>query len=51
MAYTAARFAAAKGAHDAIVAACHKAMGDALLIEKTAQCRLAEYDAAQERTN
>ena len=46
----AARFAEAKNAHDAVVAACHKAMGDALLIEKTAQCRLAdEYDAAQER--
>jgi hypothetical protein len=47
---TAARFATAKGAHDTIIAACHKAMGDALLIEKTAQCGLAdEYDAAQER--
>ena len=46
----AARFAEAKNAHDAIVAACHKAMGDALIIQAAAQCRLAdEYDAAQER--
>jgi hypothetical protein len=46
----AARFAEAKNAHDAVIAACHEAMGDALLIEKTAQCRLAdEYDAAQEQ--
>jgi hypothetical protein len=46
----AARFAEAKNAHDAIVAACRKAMGDALIIQATAQCRLAdEYDAAQER--
>jgi hypothetical protein len=32
----AARFAEAKNAHDATVAACHKAMGDALIIEKAA---------------
>ena len=30
----AARFAEAKNAHDAIVAACHKAMGDALIIKQ-----------------
>ena len=47
---TAARLAVAKDAHDTIISACRKAMGDALLIEKTAQCRIAdEYDAAQER--
>lgn len=46
----AARFANIKNAHDAVLAACHKAMGDALEIEAQAQCRLAdEYDAAQER--
>jgi hypothetical protein len=39
-----------KGAHDEIVAASHRMMGDALLIITQAQCRLAdEYDAAQER--
>jgi hypothetical protein len=46
----AARLAKAKEAHDEIVAACRKAMADALVIEAQAQCRLAdEYDAAQER--
>jgi hypothetical protein len=43
----AARFAEAKNAHETVVTACRKAMGDGSLIEKTAQCRLAdEYDAA-----
>jgi len=47
---SAARFAKAKSAHDTIVAACHKAMADAFVIEAQAQCRLAdEYDAAQAR--
>lgn len=46
----AARLTEAKGAHDQIVAACRKAMADALMIETRAQCRLAEeYDVAQER--
>ncbi len=46
----AARLAEVKNAHDAVVAACHKAMGDALIIQAAAQCRLAdEDDAAQER--
>jgi hypothetical protein len=54
VAYTAAKMAArlakAKEAHDEIVAACRKAMADALVIEAQAQCRLAdEYDAAQEQ--
>jgi hypothetical protein len=45
-----ARIAKAKEAHDEIIAACHNAMRDALLIEARAQCRLAdEYDAAQAR--
>lgn len=54
VAYTAAKaaaqFARMKDAHDTVVAACRKVMGDALVIEARAQCRLAdEYDAAQER--
>jgi hypothetical protein len=54
VAYTAAKMAArlakAKQAHDEIIAACQKAMADALLIEERAQRRLAdEYDAAQAR--
>jgi hypothetical protein len=45
-----ARFYKIKEAHDEVVAACQRAMADALLIESQAQCRLAdEYDAAQER--
>jgi hypothetical protein len=54
VAYTAAKVAArlakVKDAHDTVLAACRKAMADALVIEAQAQCRLAEeYDAAQER--
>jgi hypothetical protein len=54
LAYTAAkecaRIAKAKQAHDEIIAACHKAQADALLIEARTKCRLAvEYDAAQGR--
>jgi len=50
MAKRTARIAKAKGAHDALVAAAHRAQGDALLIESRAKHRLAdEYDAAQER--
>jgi hypothetical protein len=46
----AARFAKLKDAHAEILAACHRAQADALIIEARAQCRLAdEYDAAQER--
>lgn len=46
----AARLSRAKGAHDALVAAAHRAQADALLIESNAKRRLAdEYDAAQER--
>lgn len=46
----AARLAQAKGAHDTLVAAAHRAQADALLIESNAKRRLAdEYDAAQER--
>lgn len=46
----AARVAQAKGAHDALVAAAHRAQADALEIEAGAKRRLAdEYDAAQER--
>lgn len=46
----AARFATAKGAHDAVVAATNRAQADALEIEAGAKRRLAdEYDAAQER--
>jgi hypothetical protein len=44
------RFTDVKSAHDTVIAACHKAMADALVIEAQAQCRLAdEYDAAQAR--
>jgi hypothetical protein len=54
VAYDAAKLAArlteAKDAHDEVVAAAHRAMADALIIETRAKCRLAdEYDAAQER--
>lgn len=46
----AARLAKAKGAHDSLVAAAHRAQADALEIEAQAKRRLAdEYDAAQER--
>lgn len=46
----AARLQQAKGAHDTLVAAAHRAQADALLIESQAKRRLAdEYDAAQER--
>ncbi|AEG54053.1 hypothetical protein GOB42_27050 [Sinorhizobium meliloti] len=46
----AARFAKAKGAHDQLIAAAHRAQADALEIESLAKRRLAnEYDAAQER--
>lgn len=46
----AARFAKAKGAHDELIAAAHRAQADALEIEAQAKRRLAdEYDAAQER--
>lgn len=46
----AARMAQAKGAHDALIAAAHRAQADALMIESEAKRRLAdEYDAAQER--
>lgn len=46
----AARFAAAKGAHDELLAKVHRAQADALTIEAEAKRRLAdEYDAAQER--
>lgn len=46
----AARLAQAKGAHDELVAAAHRAQADALLIESNAKRRLAdEYDAARER--
>lgn len=46
----AARFAKAKGAHDTLIAATHRAQADALEIEAGAKRRLAdEYDAAQER--
>jgi hypothetical protein len=45
-----ARIAKAKQAHDDIIAACHKAQVDALLIEARAKCRFAdEFDAAQAR--
>lgn len=54
VAYTAAKAAArlakAKGAHDTLIAAAHRAQADALEIEAGAKRRLAdEYDAAQER--
>ena len=46
----AARLARAKGAHDELIAAAHRAQADALEIEARAKRRLAdEYDAAQER--
>jgi N6-adenosine-specific RNA methylase IME4 len=46
----AARVARAKGAHDTLVAAAHRAQADALEIEAAAKRRLAdEYDGAQER--
>ncbi|NEI52682.1 hypothetical protein GR217_34250 [Rhizobium leguminosarum] len=46
----AARFAKAKGAHDTVIAAAHRAQADALEIEAGAKRLLAdEYDAAQER--
>lgn len=46
----AARLSKAKGAHDALIAAAHRAQADALDIEAGAKRRLAdEYDAAQER--
>ena len=46
----AARMAKAKGAHDQLIAAAHRAQADALEIEAGAKRRLAdEYDAAQER--
>jgi lambda repressor-like predicted transcriptional regulator len=44
------KFHKKRKAHDEVVAACRRAMADALIIETQAQCRLAdEYDAAQER--
>lgn len=50
MAKKAARLATAKGAHDTLIAAAHRAQADALEIEAQAKRRLAdEYDAAQER--
>ncbi|MER9937450.1 MT-A70 family methyltransferase [Mesorhizobium sp. M0088] len=46
----AGRIAKAKGAHDQVVAAAHRAQADALEIEAAAKRRLAdEYDGAQER--
>ncbi len=46
----AARLAAAKGAHDDIIARVYRAQADALEIESLAKRRLAdEYDAAQDR--
>jgi hypothetical protein len=46
----AARLARAKHAHDDLIAAAHRAQGNALEIEAQAKLRLAdEYDAAQER--
>jgi len=46
----AGRIAKAKGAHDTVVAAAHRAQADALDIESAAKRRLAdEYDGAQER--
>lgn len=45
----AARLARAKGAHDELIAAAHRAQADALEIEAQAKRRLAdEYDSAQE---
>ncbi|SED77365.1 hypothetical protein SAMN05519104_4328 [Rhizobiales bacterium GAS188] len=46
----AGRLAKAKGAHDSLIAAAHRAQADALEIETKAKQRLAEeYDAAQDR--
>lgn len=46
----AARLAKAKGAHDALIAAAHRAQADALEIETAAKRRFVdEYDAAQDR--
>lgn len=46
----AARLTKAKGAHDSLIAAAHRAQAHALEIEAQAKRRLAdEYDAAQER--
>ena len=46
----AARLAKAKGAHDELIAAAHRAQADALAIEAQAKRRLAdEYDSAQGR--
>lgn len=46
----AARLAKAKGAHDTLIAAAHRAQADALEIEAGAKRRLAdEYDVAQKR--
>ena len=46
----AARFAAAKGAHDELIDKLHRAQAKSLEIEAAAERRLAdEYDAAQER--
>jgi hypothetical protein len=46
----AARLAAAKGAHDTLIAEAHRAQANALKIEAQAKERLAdEYDAAQDR--
>lgn len=47
---SAGRIAKAKKAHDEVIAAVHRAQGEALLIEARAKMRLAdEYDGAQER--
>lgn len=49
-AQVAGRIAKAKGAHDKVVAAAHRAQADALEIEAEAKRRLAdEYDGAQQR--
>lgn len=46
----AGRIAKAKKAHDEVIAAVHRAQGEALLVEARAKMRLAdEYDAAQVR--
>jgi hypothetical protein len=47
---TADRLAKIRGAHDTVRAACHRVMGEALIIVAQAHCRLAdEYDEAQRR--
>lgn len=47
---SAGRIAKAKQAHDEVLAAVHRAQGEALLVEARAKMRLAdEYDAAQDR--